>query len=180
MHIINLFKGGDSESTNNYHGISLISCALKVLLCLMANRLSKECEDKNLLCPEQASFRPHEEAVAQAIALAKIVWRCFLEGRATLCTFIDFKKAYNRVYHTYLFRLLNHVGAHGRLSRMVIESYMKTKYAVCVGSHVSDAFTPTRGAKQLSPRSYSTSLSIPVYRKRCPMKPMVSLSLAKT
>ena len=40
VHIVNLFKGGDSESTNDYCGISLMSCALKVLLCLMANRLS--------------------------------------------------------------------------------------------------------------------------------------------
>ena len=46
VHIVNLFKGGDSESTNNYRGISLISCTLKVLLCLMANCLSKECEGK--------------------------------------------------------------------------------------------------------------------------------------
>jgi hypothetical protein len=34
VHIVNLFKGGDSESTNNYCGISLISCAFKVILCL--------------------------------------------------------------------------------------------------------------------------------------------------
>ena len=153
VHIVNLFKGGDSESTNNYRGISLISCALKVLLCLMANHLSKECEDKNLLCPEQAGFRPREEAVAQAIALAEIVRRRFLEGCATLCTFIDFKKVYDRVYHAYLFRLLNHVGVRGRFLRMVIESYTKTKYTVRVGSHVSDAFTPTRGAKQGDPLS---------------------------
>jgi exonuclease III len=93
VHIINLHKGGDSENTNNYRGISLISCALKVLFCLMANRLSKGCEGNDLLCPEQAGFCPCEEAVAQAIALAEIIWRHFLEGRTTLCTFVDFKKA---------------------------------------------------------------------------------------
>jgi hypothetical protein len=153
VHIVNLFKGGDSESTNNYRGISLISCALKVLFCLMANRLSKTCEGNDLLCMEQAGFRLCDEAVAQATALAEIVWRRFLEGCTTLCTFVDFKKAYDRVYHAYLFRLLNHVGVCGRFLRMITESYTKTKYSVHVGTHLSAAFTPTRGAKQGDPLS---------------------------
>ena len=130
VHIVNLFKGGDSESTNNYCRISLISCALKVILCLMANCLSKQCEANDLICAEQAGFQLREEAVAQATALAEIVWRRFLEGRSTVGTFIDFKKAYDRVYHVYLFCLLNHVGVRGRFLRMVVESYTKTKYAV--------------------------------------------------
>lgn len=41
VHIVNLPKGGDLENTNNYCGISLISCAFKVLLSLMANHLSE-------------------------------------------------------------------------------------------------------------------------------------------
>jgi hypothetical protein len=153
VHIVNLFEGGDSKSTNNYCGISLISCTYKVILCLMANHLSKQCEAKGLICTEQGGFCPWEEAIAQAIALAEIVWRCFLEGRSTVGTFIDFKKAYDRVYHAYMFHLLDHVGVHGRFLRMVVESYMKTKYAVQVGDHLSASFTPTRGAKQGDPLS---------------------------
>ena len=148
---MNLFKGGDSESTNNYCGISLISCTYKVILCLMANHLSSQCEEKGLICMEQGGFRPREEAIAQTISLAEIVRRCFLEGRSTVGTFIDFKKVYDRVYHVYLFRLLNHVGVHGRFLRMVVESYTKMKYAVRVGEYLSASFTPTRGAKQGDP-----------------------------
>ena len=153
VHIVNLFKGGDSEDTNNYRGISLISCALKVLLCLMANRLSKWCEDSNILSTEQAGFRPREEAVAQATALAEIVRRRFLEGYHTLGTFVDFKKAYDRVYHAYLFRLLHHVGVRGRFLQMIVESYSTTQYSVRVGLNTSALFTPTRGAKQGDPLS---------------------------
>lgn len=47
--ISNLYKTGDPEDTNNYQGISLISLALKVLLSLMANRLSIACEQKEIL-----------------------------------------------------------------------------------------------------------------------------------
>ncbi|KAF8259712.1 hypothetical protein EI94DRAFT_1706903 [Lactarius quietus] len=56
------------------------------------------CEGSGLLCAEQASFCLCEEAVAQATALAKIVQRHFLEGRSTVGPFINFKKAYDRVF----------------------------------------------------------------------------------
>jgi hypothetical protein len=56
VHIVNLFKGGDSKSTNNYCGISLISCTFKVILCLMANHLSKQCKANDLICAEQAGL----------------------------------------------------------------------------------------------------------------------------
>ena len=153
VHIVNLFKGGDSENTNNYRGVSLISCAYKVLLCLMANHPSSQCESEGLLCTEQAGFHPHEEAVAQAIALAKIVRRCFLVGHHTLGAFIDFKKVYNRVYHAYLGHLLHHIGILGQFLKMIVKSYSKTQYVVHIGNHLSAVFTPTRGAKQGDPLS---------------------------
>ena len=167
VHIVNLFKGGDSESTNNYRSISLISCTLKVLLCLMENCLSKECEGKGLLCTKQAGFCPCEEAIAQATALAEIVRRHFLEGCTTVCTFVDFKKVYNRVYHAYVFHLLNHMSICGRFLRMVVESYTKTKYSVCVGNHLSAAFSPTREPSKMTccPQSYLTSLPILACRR---------------
>jgi hypothetical protein len=151
--IVNLFKGGDPESTNNYCGISLISCAFKVLLALMANRLSKMCEENGLLCREQAGFRRREEAVAQSIALAEMVRRRFLEGKPTFGVFVDFKKAYDRVYHSYLFRILDHNGVRGRFLDLIKHMYLETKYTVRVGDHISDRFTPTRGAKQGDPLS---------------------------
>jgi hypothetical protein len=125
----------------------------KVILCLMANCLSKQCEEKGLICTEQGGFCPREEAIAQAIALAEIVQQCFLEGCSTVGTFIDFKKVYDRVYHAYLFRLLDHIGVCGRFLRMVVESYTRTKYVVHVGEHLSASFTPTQGTKQGDPLS---------------------------
>jgi hypothetical protein len=73
VYITNLLKGGDPENTDNYRGISLISCAFKVLISIMANRLSRAAEDVGLISREQGGFRKREEAVAQAIALAEIV-----------------------------------------------------------------------------------------------------------
>jgi len=151
--ITNLFKGGDPEYTTNYRGISLISCAFKVLMSLMATRLSTACEEAGLIAREQAGFRPREEAVAQAIALAEIVRRRYLKGKPTFGLFVDFKKAYDRVYHGYLFRILEHVGVRGRFLALLRNMYRETKYFIRIGDHLSEPFAPTRGAKQGDPLS---------------------------
>lgn len=153
VHIVNLFKGGDPENTNNYRGISLISCAFKVLLGLMANRLSTASVECGLLSREQAGFRKREEAVAQSIALAEIVRRRFLEGKPTFGVFLDFKKAYDRVYHGLLFRVLEHNGVRGRFLQLIRNMYKETQYSVRVGDHLSETFSPSRGAKQGDPLS---------------------------
>ena len=103
VQIVNLHKGGNTDDVNNYRGISLISCAFKVLLSLMATCLSKASEETGLISKEQGGFRKREEAVAQATALAEIVRRRWIKGKVTYGAFIDFKKAYDRVYHEHLF-----------------------------------------------------------------------------
>ena len=49
VNIINLFKGEDPKQTTNYRRISLISCAFKVLMALMAKWLSTLCKKNGML-----------------------------------------------------------------------------------------------------------------------------------
>jgi exonuclease III len=151
--IINLFKGGDPENTQNYRGISLISCAYKVLMAIMATRLSSACTTNGRLSQEQAGFRKREEAVAQAIALAEVVRRRWLKGKPTFGLFIDFKKAYDRLYHGLMFRVLDHIGVRGRFLDMVKAMYLNTQCVVRIGDLLSESFSPVRGAKQGDPLS---------------------------
>ena len=53
-----LHKKGDKMECGNYRGISLVSHAGKVLLKVVARRLSAYCEAKGLLPEEQCGFRP--------------------------------------------------------------------------------------------------------------------------
>ena len=102
---------------------------------------------------EQAGFRKHEEAITQATALAEIVQRCWIDGKPTFGAFIDFKKVYDRVYHGLLFCVLDQVGVRGQFLRLVKAMYEETWYKVHVGNHISESFSPTRGAKQGDPLS---------------------------
>ena len=53
-----LHKKGDKTECGHYRGISLVSHAGKVLLKVVARRLSAYCEAKGLLPEEQCGFRP--------------------------------------------------------------------------------------------------------------------------
>ena len=49
----------DRTECGNYRGISLVAHAGKVLLKIVATRLSAYCEARNLLPEEQCGFHPH-------------------------------------------------------------------------------------------------------------------------
>ena len=53
-----LHKNGDKTECGKYRGISLVSHAGKILLKVVARRLSAYCEAKGLLPEEQCGFRP--------------------------------------------------------------------------------------------------------------------------
>ena len=59
-----LHKKGDTTECGNYRGISLVSHAGKVLLKVVARRLSAYCEAKGLLPEEQCGFRSDRSTTA--------------------------------------------------------------------------------------------------------------------
>ena len=58
-----LCKMSDRSNCNNYRGISLLSHEGKVLLKIVANRLSDYCEAHGILPDEQCGFRPERSTV---------------------------------------------------------------------------------------------------------------------
>ncbi|PSR77303.1 hypothetical protein PHLCEN_2v7960, partial [Hermanssonia centrifuga] len=152
--ICNLPKpGSDPELCDGYRGISLLSVVLKVLLQIMTERLQDAAEKAELVAPEQSGFRRREEAMAQVIAIADIVRRRKLKGHSTFGVFIDFKKAYDRVPHGALYRVLDHLGVRGKFLNLVKHIYSNSTMAVRMGGITGDKFTMKRGTRQGCPLS---------------------------
>ena len=92
-----LYKKKDHSDCNNYRGISLVAHSGKVLLTMVASRLSNYCEAKGILPEEHCRFRP----ARSAIDMLFVVRRLQELGRARkippyMC-FIDLQKAYDSV-----------------------------------------------------------------------------------
>lgn len=55
--IVPIFKKGDPDDTDNYRGITLMSCMLKTYTTILNNRLMKWSEDNSVLTDAQFGFR---------------------------------------------------------------------------------------------------------------------------
>lgn len=153
VHIVSLFKKGDPELLTNYRGISLISVSLKVLLGIMVDRLSEAADAHHLLPESQSGFRKREEAIAQFLMLTEVVRRRHLLKAPTIGIFVDFKKAYDKVCHGALYRVLHSQGVQGKFLNIVKAMYSTSAMAVRTGGRLSEPFEMHRGTRQGCPLS---------------------------
>jgi exonuclease III len=157
LHLVSLLKpsgvtavaGVSPESVESYRGLTLISVVEKIMLNILVDRLAKVYP----LSREQGGFRKNEEATAQFLALAEIVRRRHLDGKDTFGTFIDFKKAYDRVQHGALFRILDHNGVRGKMLSFIKHIYRNNHIRVKMGGQLSESFLMDRGNRQGCPLS---------------------------
>ena len=102
--IITLPKKGNLQICNNYRTISLISHPSNVLLKVLLNRLKPQAEE--IIAEEQAGFRIGRSTIEQIFNL-RIICEKYLQHQQDLYhVFIDFKKAFDRVWHAALWTII--------------------------------------------------------------------------
>ena len=149
------------ENMDNYRGITLISCDLKVLLGVLTDWIYKAAQKENLIVLEQGGFQKREEVIAQFITFSKIVRRRHLKDKLTFWIFVDFEKAYDQVHHGALFRVLECMGIRGKMLNFIKHLYRDNKVRIRAGRYLSDPFDMLRGNRQ-----------------GCPLSPLLSLYLS--
>ena len=98
--IITLPKKGNLQICNNYRTISLISHPSKVMLKVLLNRLKPQAEE--IIAEEQAGFIIGRSTIEQIFNL-RIICEKYIQHQQDLYhVFIDFKKAFDRVWHAAL------------------------------------------------------------------------------
>ena len=98
--VITLPKKGNLQQCQDYRAISLISHSSKVVLKIILNRLKPQAE--KVIAEEQAGFRAGRSTTEQ-IFNPRILCEKYLQQQQDLYhVFIDFKKAFDRVWHAAL------------------------------------------------------------------------------
>jgi retron-type reverse transcriptase len=107
--MVPLFKKGDKEECGNYRTISLISHASKILLKIMKSRMSRKLKED--IPDEQMGFRPGRGCRDLMVGLQVIIDKHdVLQDRGFTMTFIDYKKAFDKVDHSVLIDVLRRRG----------------------------------------------------------------------
>ena len=95
--VIALPKKGKLQQCQNYRTISLISHPSKVKLQIILNRLKPQVE--KIIAEEQAGFRAGRSTTEQIFSLRLLCEKPLRHQQDFYHVFIDFKKAFDRVWH---------------------------------------------------------------------------------
>ena len=113
----------DRTECSNYRCISLLAHAVKVLLKIVATRLSAYCEARHLLPEEQCGFRPHRSTTDMMFAVRRLQ-ELGRKARVPLfLCFIDLQKAYDSVDRALLWRVLARFGVPPQMIEVIRQFY---------------------------------------------------------
>ena len=157
--IITLPKKGNLQLCQNYRIISLISHSSKVMLKVILNRLKPQAEE--IIAEEQAGFRAGRSTTEQIFNL-RILCEKYLQNQHNLYhVFIDFKNAFDRVWHAALWASMRKYNIKANLVRTIEQLFNKATSAVQMNGSIGEWSRTTVGVRQgclLSPTLFNIFL----------------------
>ena len=157
--VITLPKKGNLLQCQNYRTINLISHASKVMLKILLNRLTLQAE--TIIAEEQAGFRPGRSTTEQIFSLRILCERYLQHQQDLFHVFVDFKKAFDRVWHAALWSTMKLYNINANLIKVIESLYSKATRAVYYNGSVGEWFRTTVGVRQgclLSPTLFNIFL----------------------
>ncbi|WP_419615648.1 RNA-directed DNA polymerase, partial [Thiolapillus sp.] len=139
-------KKGNLQQCQNYRTISLISHPSTVMLKIILNRLKPQAE--NIIVEEQTGFRAGRSTTEQIFNLCILCEKYLQHQQVLYHVFIDFKKAFDRVWHAALWATMKKYNISTNLIQVIKNLYNKTTSAVLFNSSIGDWFRTTVGVRQ--------------------------------
>ena len=116
------------------------------MLRVILNRLKKEAEGH--LAEEQAGFRPGRSTVEQIFNCHIMMEKHLQHQKELFHNFIDFKKAFDRVWHEGLWHVMRSFGIEEGLIQIIQALYNTASSAVLLNSDIGEFFKTTVGVRQ--------------------------------
>ena len=149
-----IHKEGSTDDPNNYRGISISSALLKLVSSLLHNRIEAYCSKLNIINKNQIGFRPNHRTSDHLLTLKAVVKKYVTMGQKKLFgCFVDFKKAFDSVWHEGLFYKMRNIGIGGKTLGLITDIYKKTKCAVKSKNSLTLFFDYQKGVRQGCPLS---------------------------
>ena len=162
--LIPLYKGDGSKlDPQNHRMLAMMSVIAKLFEKVLDTRLREWSERVGMLSDLQGGFRKARGTVDQMFILNEVIAMRWREARLPLfLTFIDVRKAYDRVWRPGLWYKLRQAGVTGRMLDMLREMYRSVSRRVLINGSSSEVFTVEAGVPQgavLSPLLYAVYIN---------------------
>jgi hypothetical protein len=149
-----LHKEGAKDDPDNYRGICISSALTKLLSTMMNTRLNEFMEENRILNKEQIGFVTDNRCPDHIFTLKSVVNKYVddQKGKVYAC-FIDFRKAFDTVWHDGLFYKLQQLGIKGHFLETLRNIYKNTQCAIKIDDKLTQFFPCKKGVRQGDPLS---------------------------
>ena len=155
-----IYKSGKKDDPGNYRGICVSSNLGKIFCMIMNKRITKHFQVNKTIENCQIGFQAGNRTSDHIFTIRTLVdkyvhnTKC---GKLYTC-FVDFKKAFDSVWHDGLFYKLLVNGIGGKTYDIIKSMYSKTNCAIKIGQNKTRSFQYNRGVRQgcvLSPSLFN-------------------------
>ena len=146
--VVPIYKKGDADDTNNYRGITLISCFAKLFTSVINNRLKIWQKENEISSDAQFGFKSNHCTTDAIFILKYLIEKQLNDKKKLYCAFIDLKKAFDSVSRTALWYKIIKSGLDGKLLSIIRSLYDKIKLRVKCFNSLSDLYTCEVGLLQ--------------------------------
>ena len=147
-HVVPLYKKGDADDISNYRPVSLLSCISKVIERIVYNRVFKYLQSHNLLSVKQSGFTPGDSTINQLLKICHNIYQTFDQGDEARGVFLDFSKAFDKVWHKGLLYKLQKMGLNGSILAWITNYLSGRRQQVVVHGCASDIGFTNSGVPQ--------------------------------
>ena len=150
-----VFKNGDAFNPENYRPICVLSCLCKFFTNALNIRLSESTKRCKIIDHVQIGFSENHRTTDHIFTLKSIIFKNVsnsTRGKVYSC-FVDFKKAFDTVWHEGLFQKLLEVNGKGNFLKLIQSLYKKWTCAVKINNCRTDFFSCKKGVRQGCPIS---------------------------
>jgi hypothetical protein len=140
-----VFKKGDKSLISNYRPRTLLNCDYKLMTKNYSLRLMNVAPSP--VHPNQAGFmkgRKFEDPVKLAKFILNYAEAAEVDG---IIVALDQEKAYDRINHTYLLRVLQHMGFPNKFCNTIRSLYNNAETVVIINGEISELFIVARGVR---------------------------------
>ena len=154
-------KTGNIKACKNYRTIILICHASKIMLKILQERIKQKAED--FIAEEQAGFRAGRSTAEHIFNVNLLIQKHLDHQRTIHHNFIDFKKAFDRVWWSGLWWALRGANIDESIIGIIQALYEQSTGSVMYGGALGEDFNITVGVRQgclLSPVLFNIFLEI--------------------
>ena len=118
-YVVPIHKGGSRGDPANYRPVSLTSHLIKIFEKVMRKHVVTFMEEHELFNGTQHGFRAGRSCLSQLLAHFDKILSLLEEGKNVDTIYLDFSKAFDKVDHRILMKMLNSIGIHGKIGRWI-------------------------------------------------------------